>query len=144
MPASIVLITKRNGSSSRANSVTMPFNFMSRYIMTTSNKSRRLRKKLYLDEFSVLGFEFSASLAQLQEEQFENFFDALLEFVESQQLVIGGGGSIDNFEGYIMSKQRYQSATDSDREALKSWLTQQPGITDINVAELSNAYYDEA
>ena len=61
--------------------------------MKNSKMNRRIRKKLYLGEYAVMGFEFSTSLSGLNDEQTNEFFDALLLFIESRSLLIGGGGA---------------------------------------------------
>lgn len=102
---------------------------------------RRLRKKLFLDEFAVMGFEFSASLSEFSFEQVDAFFDALLEFVTARNLEVGCGGTKDAFSGHIASIERYGSATEEDRAALEEWLKQQSGISDIVIEQLSDLYY---
>jgi len=56
-----------------------------------STKSRRLRKKLYLDEFAILGFEFTCNL-NATEAEFDLLLDELLEFIDKRKLCIAGGG----------------------------------------------------
>jgi uncharacterized protein len=108
-----------------------------------AQKSRRLQKKLYLGEFAVIGFEFSVSLANFDESQFETFFDGLIAFIESRDLEIGGGGSKDNFNGYIAPNARYGKTTDEDRKALEDFLKTQEGVSDIKIEPLSDAYYGQ-
>ncbi|MEY8198977.1 MAG: 50S ribosome-binding protein YggL, partial [Colwellia sp.] len=57
-----------------------------------SIKSRRLRKKLYLDEFAILGFEVSCSIGVETSDEFDLFLDQLVSFVEDNELIMGGGG----------------------------------------------------
>ena len=46
--------------------------------MTTPIKrSNRLRKKLYLDEYAILGFEFSCKIDLTEEADYGQFFDNL-------------------------------------------------------------------
>ena len=103
---------------------------------------KRLRKKLYLDEFAVKGFEFSVSLASFNDDQFDSFFDALAEFIHSKNLEITGGGTQDKFNAYVASGDRYGSATDEDRTAVETWLNEQDGVSDVAVEALSDANYD--
>ena len=49
-----------------------------------STKSRRLRKKLYLDEFAILGFEFTCNL-NATEEEFDLLLDELLDFINKNK-----------------------------------------------------------
>lgn len=105
------------------------------------NRSRRLRKKLYLDEFAMMGFEFSCKIDLKQEAEFDTLFDALAELIYSRNLLVDGGGNEDGFEGYIISGERYESATDEDRKAIEEWLKAQPGVSDVEVDDLSDAFY---
>ena len=80
-------------------------------------------------------------MSDFSDEQFDNFFDSLIEFIESRGLEIGGGGNKDKFTGYISSNARYGSATDDDRTTLEEWLNNQDGVSNISVLPLSDVYY---
>jgi uncharacterized protein YggL (DUF469 family) len=109
--------------------------------MPEDKMKRRIRKKLYLGEFAILGFEFSCSIDDMDENKVNDFFADLLTFLASNNMLFSGGGTKDNFGGYITSRQRYGCATDEGRKALETWLTAQAGVTDAQVAELSDAIY---
>ena len=110
-------------------------------IMTHSKMNRRLRKKLYLGQFAIIGFEFSCSIDEMDETKVNNFFSELLSFLESNNMLFDGGGTKDNFGGYITSKLRYGSLTEADSETLKTWLSSNAGVKDIHLADLSDAIY---
>ena len=114
--------------------------------MTQSKMNRRIRKKLYLGEFAIMGFEFSCSIDEMDESKVNAFFSELLSFLESNDMLFSGGGTKDNFGGYITSQQRYGSLTAADSDKLKTWLSGNAGITDIQLEDLSDAIYgnDEA
>jgi len=114
--------------------------------MTQPKMNRRLRKKLCLAEFAVIGFEFSCSIDDMDETKVNDFFSELLSFLESNNMLFSGGGTKDNFGGYITSQLRYGSLTDADREALKTWLSSNEGVADVHLDDLSDAIYgnDEA
>jgi uncharacterized protein YggL (DUF469 family) len=114
--------------------------------MTQSKMNRRLRKKLYLGEFAITGFEFSCSIDEMDETKVNDFFSELLTFLESNNMLFSGGGTKDNFGGYITSQLRYGSLTAADSETLKTWLSGKAGVTDILLEDLSDAIYgnDEA
>lgn len=103
------------------------------------NKKRRLRKKLYLGEFAVLGFEFSCQLADQTDATYDAFIDELVEFVEGRNLMVFGGGSEDNFDAFVSSQQRYGSATEEDREATQAWLDANAKVKSAKVGELVDA-----
>jgi len=102
---------------------------------------RRLRKKLYLDDFAVLGFDFSCEIDSNSELDVDGFFDGLIQLIESRNLLIGGVGTETEFSGFITSNERYSSATDEDREALKSWFDSVKGLDNIKVEPLCDAHY---
>jgi len=79
-------------------------------------KNKRLRKKLFLDEFAVFGFELTFSLDE--EYSFDSLVDKLIEFIEGRKLSIGGGGDRELFNAIVCSESRYGSATNQDRNAL--------------------------
>jgi uncharacterized protein YggL (DUF469 family) len=106
-----------------------------------SIKSRRLRKKLYLDEFAMLGFEFSCSLNAKSSDDFDSLLSQLVDFVESRDLSMGGGGNTELFSAFICSDRRYGSATDEDRDSISAWLDKQEGISNITVSKLVDANY---
>ncbi len=109
--------------------------------MTHSKMNRRLRKKLYLGEFAITGFEFSCSIDDMDETKVNDFFSELLAFLESNNMLFSGGGTKDNFGGYITSQQRYGSLTAADSEALKTWLSGNAGVTDVQLEDLTDAIY---
>ena len=111
--------------------------------MTQPKMNRRLRKKLYLGEFAVIGFEFSCSIDDMDETKVNDFFSDLLSFLESNNMLFSGGGTKDNFGGYITSQLRYGSLTDTDRETLKTWLSSVTGVSDILLEDLSDAIYGD-
>ncbi len=106
-----------------------------------SVKSRRLRKKLYLDEFAVLGFEISCSIRVKGSEEFDLFLEQLVSFVEDHGLIMGGGGDVKELSAFICSEHRYVSATNKDRDNIKAWLNNNEAAKNIVVGELVDANY---
>jgi uncharacterized protein YggL (DUF469 family) len=109
--------------------------------MTHEKMKRRIQKKLYLGEFAILGFEFSCSIDDMDEDKVNDFFTDLLTFLEDNNMMFSGGGTKDNFGGYITSPNRYGCNTDEDRSALETWLTAQSGVSDVKVEALTDAIY---
>lgn len=106
-----------------------------------SIKSRRLRKKLYLDEFAILGFKISCSIAVKTSEEFDLFLEQLVSFVENNELIMGGGGDAKEFSAFICSEHRYISATNDDRDNMTSWLNNNEAATNIVIGDLVDANY---
>jgi len=102
------------------------------------NRSRRLRKKLFMDEFSILGFGFTCELAFDNEADLDNFFDEFIKFVESNDLHIAGGSDDKYFDGFITSIGRYESATEEDRTAIQDWLTAREKVSEVVLGKLQD------
>ena len=67
-----------------------------------AQRSRRLRKKLRIDEFQELGFELSWNFpAGTAEAQLDAVIDAfILEVIEARQLAFAGNGHL-GWEGLV-------------------------------------------
>ena len=109
-----------------------------------SNQKRRLRKKLYLGEFAVFGFELSGNLNLETEDDYDSWLDQFIEFIENRNLCMGGHGDAKSFSAFICSTRRYRSVLDEDREAVRSWLDSSGTTSDVVVGQLVDAYYGEA
>ena len=104
-------------------------------------RSRRLRKKLYLDEFSILGFEFSCKIDEVPEQDYDAFFDAFADQAEKRDLFVSIDGQDNQFEGFVTSGNRYGSATEDDRKAMEETLAAASIVSDIVVGPLVDAFY---
>lgn len=105
------------------------------------NRSRRLRKKLHLEEFQEFGFQLTFTLKP-ELASFEEALDRWLAFIESQGWGFGGGGSLSGHEidGYLCQLAG-GTLTESDREQTAQWLTSQPWVASHQIAPLSDAWY---
>jgi len=104
-------------------------------------KSRRLRKKLYLDEFAVLGFEFSCTLDVKNSDEFDSLLGQLVDFIEKRELSMDGGGDTKLFTAFVCADKRYSSATDEDVASIKTWLEENEFTSNITVGKLVDANY---
>ena len=86
---------------------------------TTPNRTRRLRKKLYLDEFAILGFEFSCKIDLSSEADYDQFFEGFADLIDSRDLFVGIDGDDGLFEGFVTAGERYGSASEEDRKAFR-------------------------
>jgi len=101
-------------------------------------RSRRLRKKLHLDEFQELGFDVEAELKEpLVGTAEEELLIAFIEGVIEPRGLIYGGGVVC---GYVC-KAGGGSATDDDRAAVRDWLQARSEFASVTVRELSDAWY---
>jgi uncharacterized protein YggL (DUF469 family) len=65
----------------------------------------------------------------------------MIDFVESRNLMIAGGGGLDVFDTLVSSSDRYDSASEEDRHALSNWLEEKSLIKNVEVGDLVNANY---
>ena len=103
-------------------------------------RSKRLRKKLRIDEFKEYGFAVSFRLSDSLSPKAKDDLWALFiaELIEKRGLAFSG-----NEEGYITKFGR-GSATEEDREAVSAWLTERPGIDRVTIGPLEDAWYGHA
>ncbi|WP_185232561.1 YggL 50S ribosome-binding family protein [Teredinibacter franksiae] len=105
-------------------------------------RSRRLRKKLYLDEFAILGFEFTCKIVEVSEQEYDAFFNALADQMEERDLFLSIDGQNNHFEGFVTSGERYGSASEDDRKAIEKTLTASTIVSDVVVGPLVDAFYE--
>lgn len=134
------------------------------------NKNRRMRKKLRLGEFQVLGFEmnctirnsFPGSEEMSIEEYADDFFDYLIDGVEKRGFVCGGGCSVKEGESievslflnkleplatherHLSKRRREVGASKSDLETISKWLdnlAKEGRLTSYNVGPLVDSWY---
>ncbi|WP_460044305.1 YggL family protein [Pseudomonas sp. S2_H01] len=105
-----------------------------------TNRSRRLRKKLCVDEFQELGFELNLDFKEnLGDEEIEAFLDAFLEeAMDANGLDYVGG---DDY-GLVCLANR-GSVTEEQRATVESWLKAREELTEVKVSPLLDAWYPE-
>lgn len=106
--------------------------------MAKHPRSRRLRKKLHLDEFQELGFDIETELkSTLDDNAEEALLIAFVEgVIEPRGLIYGGSLAC----GYVC-KAGGGSATEEDRAAVRDWLQARAEFASVTVHELSDAWY---
>ncbi|WP_019529683.1 50S ribosome-binding protein YggL [Dasania marina] len=105
-------------------------------------RSRRLRKKLYLDEFAILGFEFTCTINTESDADYEQFFDSFADVVEGRDLFVSLDGEHDKLTGFVSSGGRYSSATEEDRKAIEEALNSYSIMSDVTIGQLVDACYE--
>lgn len=105
-----------------------------------TNRSRRLRKKLCVDEFQELGFELNLEFKDdLDEEAIDAFLEAFLtEAMEANGLDYVGG---DDY-GLVCLAER-GSVTAEQRATVEAWLKARGELTKVEVSPLLDAWYPE-
>lgn len=105
-------------------------------------RNRRLRKKLHLEEFAILGFEFSFTLASTTGEDYEQFFNSFTEFATNQDMYITLGNDNELFEGAVTSADRYGNATEENRAAMEAMLKSHAIVSEVKIGALVDACYE--
>ncbi|MBB1364369.1 MULTISPECIES: YggL family protein [unclassified Shewanella] len=104
------------------------------------NRSRRLRKKLRVDEFQELGFEINWTFDEsVSEEDIDNLVDQfLVEVIEPRQLGFHGGGH-KQWEG-IIATQAIGKCTDEDTAAVNAFWKDKP-VSNLEVSDLYDIWW---
>jgi uncharacterized protein YggL (DUF469 family) len=105
-----------------------------------TNRSRRLRKKLCVDEFQELGFELNLDFKQdLDDQAIDAFLDAFLtEAMDANGLDYVGG---DDFGLVCLAKRG--SVTEEQRAVVEAWLKARSELTKVEVSPLMDAWHPE-
>jgi len=104
------------------------------------NRSRRLRKKLCVDEFQELGFELQLNYPEDTEETvLETFFaDLVIDAIETNGMALIGGSDF----AIVCSAQR-GSVTEEQRAAVEAWLQGRKELSSFTVGPLVDAWYPD-
>lgn len=102
---------------------------------------KRLRKKRYIAEYTVYGFEVSFTISpDLSTSARAELIDRFIrEAIEDHGLQFGGGGG-DEWSGFAIVNQSRVSATDEHRTSVKRWLDHMPNVSNIRVGSHRDAY----
>ncbi|GIU42435.1 YggL family protein [Shewanella algidipiscicola] len=106
-----------------------------------ATRSRRLRKKLRIDEFQEFGFDVNWTFDDsVSEEQIDTIVDQFIaQVIEARKLGFHGGGHKE-WEG-IIATQSIGKCTEEDREAVRAFWQQQP-TTKVEVSELYDIWWN--
>jgi uncharacterized protein len=106
-------------------------------------RSKRLRKKLFQEEFATFGFELECEFKNdLTDETISQFVDSFfIDAINAQGLAFGGGLSSKRLSGFVGSNQRYGSATEADKTKLLAWLQAQAQVGTVELGEIIDANY---
>ncbi|MGP8308692.1 50S ribosome-binding protein YggL [Vibrio sp. YIC-376] len=104
------------------------------------NKSRRIRKKLFLGEFAILGFEISCETDINDFDRYDAFVDDFVDYIDGLGLCFGGGG-LELFEGFLCATERYGNATEEQKVQVLAWLEARSEVKRAQTGELVDANY---
>ncbi len=105
-----------------------------------TNRSRRLRKKLCVDEFQEVGFELNLTFKEnLDDQAIDAFLEAFLkDAMEGNGLGYVGG---DEF-GLVCSAKR-GSVSEEQRATVEAWLNARSELTNVEVSPLMDVWHPE-
>jgi uncharacterized protein YggL (DUF469 family) len=108
----------------------------------SKNRSRRLRKKLRVDEFQELGFDVAWKFKEgITMEEMDTFIDKFFdEVIEPNALGFGGEGDV-LWHGLVCT-QNIGKCTEENRKAVEQWLTDN-GAMSVSVSALYDVWWAE-
>ncbi|MCA6953397.1 YggL family protein [Pectobacterium polaris] len=104
-------------------------------------RSRRLRKKLHIDEFQELGFSVSFRFPEgTSVEDIDQLMDKFVDdVIEPEGLAFEGSGYL-LWEG-LVCLQKIGHCTEEHRQLVSRWLEEQK-LTDVKVSNLFDIWWD--
>ncbi|EXF47448.1 hypothetical protein BAY1663_00119 [Pseudomonas sp. BAY1663] len=105
-----------------------------------TNRSRRLRKKLCVDEFQELGFEVNLTYREGADGKVvDDFLDAFIsEAMEANELGYIGGEDY----GFVCLARR-GSVSEEQREKVDAWLKGRNELAEYTLSPLMDVWYPE-
>lgn len=106
-------------------------------------RSRRLRKKLHLDEFKEFGFDINLRLNKHNPKaNAQEVLYAFIEKIEAAQLSCGGGGGPYKLHFFI-TQANGTTAREEDRITILEIVNSIPEIVQVHVSPLIDANYPD-
>lgn len=105
-----------------------------------TNRSRRLRKKLCVDEFQELGFEINLTYREgVDAKVVDEFLEAFLE----NAMEANGLGYIGGEDYGFVCLARRGSVTEEQRNQVEAWLKERSELSEYTVSPLMDVWYPE-
>ncbi|MEX6502518.1 YggL family protein [Pseudomonas zhanjiangensis] len=105
-----------------------------------TNRSRRLRKKLCVDEFQELGFELNLGF---KEDLSEEAIDAFLEQFLRDAMTANGLGYVGGDDYGLVCLAKRGSVSEEQRATVEAWLKGRDELTEVSVTPLIDVWYPE-
>lgn len=105
------------------------------------HRSRRLRKKMHIDEFQELGFSVAWRFPQgTTEEQIDKTVDDFInEVIAPNGLAFDGSGYL-SWEG-LVCKEQIGKCTEEDQATVRNWLEEKK-LEEIRLSDLFDVWWD--
>ncbi|TRX75026.1 50S ribosome-binding protein YggL [Pseudomonas mangiferae] len=105
-----------------------------------TNRSRRLRKKLCVDEFQELGFELNLTYPEgASDADIEAFLDSLTQ----EALVANGLGYVGGEDYGFVCLGKRGSVSEEQRQAVETWLKSRKDLAGFTISPLMDVWYPE-
>jgi len=105
-----------------------------------TNRSRRLRKKLCVDEFQELGFELNLNFKEnLSDEAVDAFLDQFLR----DAMTANGLGYVGGDDYGLVCLAKRGSVSEEQRAQVEAWLKGRDELADVSVSPLIDVWYPE-
>lgn len=105
-----------------------------------TNRSRRLRKKLCVEEFQELGFELNLNF---KPEQSDEAIDSFLEQFLSEAMEANGLGYVGGDDFGLVCLAKRGSVSEEQRTAVDAWLKARSELADYTASPLIDVWYPE-
>ncbi|WP_263141696.1 50S ribosome-binding protein YggL [Pseudomonas sp. RIT-PI-AD] len=105
-----------------------------------TNRSRRLRKKLCVDEFQELGFELTLTYP---ESAGEDEIDAFLDLLTREALTANGLGYVGGEDYGFVCLAKRGSVNEEQRQQVETWLKGRKELAGFTVSPLMDVWYPE-
>ncbi|ARU89071.1 YggL family protein [Pseudomonas sp. M30-35] len=105
-----------------------------------TNRSRRLRKKLCVDEFQELGFELNLNF---KDDLTDEVIDAFLDQFLSQAMEGNGLGYVGGDDYGLVCLDERGSVSEEQRASVEAWLKGRDELADFTVSPLLDVWYPE-
>lgn len=105
-----------------------------------TNRSRRLRKKLCVDEFQELGFELNLNFkADLADEAIDTFLEEFLR----DAMTANGLGYVGGDDFGLVCLAKRGCVSEEQRTLVEAWLKGRNELADFSVSPLLDVWYPE-
>jgi uncharacterized protein YggL (DUF469 family) len=105
-----------------------------------TNRSRRLRKKLCVDEFQELGFELNLNFKQ---DLSDAAIDSFLEDFLRDAMVANGLGYVGGDDFGLVCLSKRGSVNEEQRAAVEAWLKSRDELVDFTASPLIDVWYPD-
>jgi uncharacterized protein YggL (DUF469 family) len=105
-----------------------------------TNRSRRLRKKLCVDEFQELGFELNLNF---KEELADAAIDSFLEQFLHDAMTANGLGYVGGDDFGLVCLAKRGSVNEEQRAAVEAWLKGRDELVDFTASPLIDVWYPD-